>query len=122
LSISHAGQYAAVAVCQDCRVGIDVEQVSPRIERIKQKFMNDAELKQLPAADNLPGMHLIWSAKEALFKYHPEPAFDFRTELLIDQVLPDHMEARIVRNKTQESIRVPYHWQDDYVLAWTEKP
>ena len=122
VSISHSGNYAAVALNPQQRIGVDVEQVTPRIKKIREKFINDTEVLHLKNDEDLENMYLIWSAKEALFKYHPEPNFDFRSELWIDELESDHLKARIIRNELEESMHVPFHWQEDYVLAWTEKP
>src|SRR5436190_1663294 len=42
-SISHCGNYAAVIVSSDHRVGVDIEQVSEKIEKVKHKFLSEAE-------------------------------------------------------------------------------
>ncbi|HQD09283.1 MAG TPA: hypothetical protein PLQ65_06445 [Flavihumibacter sp.] len=38
-SISHSGNFAAAIVSSESRVGIDIELVTPRIERIAHKFL-----------------------------------------------------------------------------------
>ncbi|WP_431218070.1 4'-phosphopantetheinyl transferase family protein [Puia sp. P3] len=42
-SISHCGNYAAAVVSLSSRVGVDIEQISPRIERVGHKFLDDEE-------------------------------------------------------------------------------
>jgi len=39
-SISHCGDYAAVIVSKDHRVGIDIERINEKVERIQHKFLN----------------------------------------------------------------------------------
>src|SRR5580765_6786569 len=46
-SISHCGDYAAVIVSEEKRVGIDIELVTPKIEKIKHKFLGVEEEKIL---------------------------------------------------------------------------
>jgi phosphopantetheinyl transferase len=46
-SISHCGHYAAAIVSRSERVGVDVELPSPKINRIRHKFLNESELKML---------------------------------------------------------------------------
>ncbi len=118
VSISHSGDYAAIGLSRQSAIGIDVERISPRIERIREKFMNEQELAQLGKMNDLAHMHLIWSAKEALFKYHPEPQFDFRKDLHIDRINADHLDARITKGEREQHLEVPYTWHEDYVLAW----
>ena len=46
-SISHCGDYAAVIVSKDHRVGIDVELVTPKVEKVKRKFLSNEELSNI---------------------------------------------------------------------------
>jgi 4'-phosphopantetheinyl transferase len=46
-SISHCGDYAAAIVSRDKRVGVDIEIISPKIEKIKNKFLSETELAAL---------------------------------------------------------------------------
>ncbi len=39
-SVSHCGDFAAAIVSENKQVGIDVELVTPKVERIKNKFLN----------------------------------------------------------------------------------
>jgi phosphopantetheinyl transferase len=43
-SISHCGAFAAAIVSRACRVGVDIELVTPRITRVAEKFLNDGEM------------------------------------------------------------------------------
>ena len=40
-SISHCGSYAAVIVSTDHRVGVDVELITPKVEKVKHKFLSE---------------------------------------------------------------------------------
>jgi phosphopantetheinyl transferase len=46
-SLSHCGDYAAAVVSQVQRVGVDVELVSEKVERVKGKFLAQGELAML---------------------------------------------------------------------------
>ena len=81
-SISHCGDYAAVIVSRNNRVGIDIELVTPKIERIKYKFLSEYELDLHPAADKKL-LTLFWSAKEAVFKWYGNGEVDFKKHINI---------------------------------------
>ena len=81
-SISHCGDYAAVIISADYRVGIDIELVTPKIDRIKHKFLNDHELSLYSAADEKL-LTLFWSAKEAVFKWYGNGEVDFKKHINI---------------------------------------
>ncbi len=70
VSVSHSGNYVAVAVSAGKPVGVDIE-VMPRksLAKAKSYFLNDDEQRQTEAGCSVEELHVYWSAKEALFKY-----------------------------------------------------
>lgn len=81
-SISHCGDYAAAIVSSSCRVGIDVELVTHRVDKIKHKFLHASELMEwniegLEPAERFSTLTLLWSAKEAMFKWWGRGDVDF---------------------------------------------
>ena len=89
LSISHTRQWIAVAWHPTCPVGIDIERLGARVERVAARVFNENELQAHsdPPHSHTLWLHLCWSAKEALFKAMPEAGVDFRTQL---HVTPPH--------------------------------
>lgn len=92
-SISHCGDYAAVMVSSTLRVGVDVELVTKKVEKIKHKFLSAKELAliasmQAAAAEMLYDKLLTatWSIKEALYKWYGDGEIDFIDHLHIDAV------------------------------------
>jgi phosphopantetheinyl transferase len=86
-SISHCGDYAAAIVSSNYRVGVDIEIITPRIERIKQKFLHADELvfvNQASPASQVALLTLLWSAKEAMFKWWGRGEVDFSEVLRIE--------------------------------------
>ena len=90
-SISHSGKYAAVMVSTGCRVGVDVEMVSEKINRVKHKFLSAAEQEILGNVGGLPDMeHVLiaaWSIKESLYKWKGSSEVDFVRHLHIDRAV-----------------------------------
>jgi phosphopantetheinyl transferase len=89
-SISHCGAFAAVIVSTDHRVGVDLELVSGKVERVKHKFLSDAEqqlLKEIPgfpwSVFNEKLLTAAWSIKESLFKWQAGNEVDFKKHLLL---------------------------------------
>jgi phosphopantetheinyl transferase len=90
-SISHCGNTAAALVSSTHRVGVDVEEATPRIERILKKFLHPEELNWLNKHaglvskdvqdDDLVSAYLLptllWSAKESVFKWYGSGQVDF---------------------------------------------
>ena len=80
-SISHCRSYAAAIVSSHQRVGIDVEQITYRVSNIKSKFLHSEELHFVhdqPQNYELELLTVLWSAKEAIFKWFGNGEVDFR--------------------------------------------
>lgn len=83
VSISHTHQYsAAVGHVQPC--GVDIQLFVTKINRIAPRFMSPRETVFLTDANRLIFQHLVWSAKEAIYKCYGRREIDFRQHLLID--------------------------------------
>ncbi|NJB84550.1 phosphopantetheinyl transferase [Lewinella marina] len=83
VSISHTGGYsAAIAHPRPC--GIDVQRIVPRIRSLARRFVRPDEAIHLQEASELHQLHLIWSAKEALYKAYGRRQLDFKEHLFVD--------------------------------------
>ncbi len=88
-SISHCGDYAAVLVSKDLRVGIDIELITPKIQPIKHKFLSTKEQKLLNAED-IQLLTLLWSGKEAVYKWYGKGELDFKKHMIIEKLSIDN--------------------------------
>ena len=94
ISISHTNGYAAV-IASDKAVGIDIERLGTRVEKVVSHFLKPEELvilelqsqpdsqpssvcTQLPVRNLTLGLHLAWSAKEAAYKVLGKDYYDLR--------------------------------------------
>lgn len=103
-SISHSGNFAAAIVSTSSRVGIDIELVTPRIERIAHKFLCEEEKVFLEAYSLFDQLRMelttvIWSSKEAIFKWYGAGQVDFRNHM--------HLNGP-VKYASNEWMEVPY--------------
>jgi 4'-phosphopantetheinyl transferase len=127
-SISHCGSYAGVIVSKTNRVGIDIEMVSPRIYNIVHKFVNDKEKIFLEEWEPLEQMHLqlttvLWSAKEALFKWYGLGQVDFKEHLQLSGkvvFLPNEwIQLPFTFYKSEPvQVKIMARVFGDIVLAW----
>ncbi|MCB0735137.1 MAG: 4'-phosphopantetheinyl transferase superfamily protein [Flavobacteriales bacterium] len=85
VSISHTESYAA-AIIGPKPVGIDIERITNRIERIAHRFIHPAEAQRLAeeASAKLRDQYIIWCAKEAAYKLYGKKAVDFRDDIRIE--------------------------------------
>ncbi|MEO7800973.1 MAG: 4'-phosphopantetheinyl transferase superfamily protein [Ginsengibacter sp.] len=143
-SISHCGDYAAVFVSEDNRVGVDIEIPDKKIDRIQHKFLNDEELEAVQklilkrqnlkvykdststhylslTTHNFHLLTLLWSCKEAVFKWFGDGGVDFRKHihLQFDNLHNDHGEIACVFTKTNnEQLRLSYQKLNTLWLTW----
>ena len=126
-SISHCGDYAAAIVSRNERVGIDIEIPVEKIGRIMYKYLSAKEheiFNLVPGAENdstvmnFDEPTLLWSAKEAVFKWYGNGGVDFRREiqLLKQQESDETIDCLFSKNKTE--LHVNYRHFDGLVLAW----
>lgn len=77
ISISHTKGFAAVAYHHDAPIGMDIEYLSSRVERIASRFTTQAEASYIDVLEEPVRQmcHLInWSAKETLYKLFDSPS------------------------------------------------
>jgi 4'-phosphopantetheinyl transferase EntD len=85
-SISHFGTFAAAIVSSTKRVGVDVEKVSPTVERIRNKFLSSHESVIAfegieKSGHRLRQLTLLWSAKESIFKWYSLGCVNFKEHI-----------------------------------------
>jgi phosphopantetheinyl transferase len=126
-SISHCGDYAAAIVSADRRVGIDIEIPADKIQNVKNKFLKVEELSRLDTAaghQSLSTSHhsqfltLLWSAKEAVFKWYGEGKVDFKEHIQLRkfQEHPEIIDCFFSKNNTPLTIH--YRRFGQLMLAW----
>ena len=114
-SISHCGNFAAALVSSENRVGVDIEYVTPRIKSIAPKFLDEKEGVYLRNWESIPHVHLqlvtmLWSAKEAIYKWYGEGQIDFRNHIQL---------AGEIVFKANEWMQLPFVFQKDYPVSLT---
>lgn len=124
-SISHCEDYAAAIVSTTERVGVDVEIPTTRIERIKNKFLNEGELKILGNENSKfeipnPKLTLMWCCKEAVYKWWSYGGVDFSEKIRLQ---PFELQPRgnlpvrfLLGDKTD--LILNYTVFDKLCLAW----
>ena len=83
ISLSHSHDLLAV-ILDEAETGIDIELIKPKIERIKEKFMSDPELKSLQREKQEEQLTVFWCAKESLYKLYGKKELEFKKHLLVE--------------------------------------
>lgn len=123
-SISHCGDYAAAIASSNKRVGVDVELITPRIQNIKRKFLHPEELRfvnAMPQTKQLHFLTVLWSAKEAIYKWYGLGQVDF-SEMIrtfpFELAEEGWIQAAFIKDDLQESLIVNYKMLENMCLVW----
>lgn len=124
-SISHCGDYAAAIVSSTQRVGIDIEMITQRVDRIKHKFLHPDELTFAlthPTDQQINLLTLLWSAKEAMFKWWGSGDIDFSEALRLASFsfeAAGQIPACFLKAETSTPLQIHYKMYEELSLAWT---
>lgn len=132
-SISHCGDYAAAIVSTASRVGVDIEIPSEKVLKIQDKYLSEQEreifnIQSAIINNHLPGSSLrtddsnlptlLWSAKEAVFKWYGNGEVDFRKHTQLKKLHAGEEIIDCFFTKTQSELKINYRLFDRLVLAW----
>ena len=120
LSISHSGNYASVII-SDHNVGIDIEKISDKTIKIKDKFL-DIELNYPQELNNQISL-VYWNIKESIYKAVGITGIDFKKNIL---ALPLDINATkckswYVNNDDIYSFETHFRISKNYTLAFVIK-
>lgn len=121
VSVSHAGHYAAAIIHQHKPVGIDIEKVSTRIQKVEDRFLTERERADLDPEKKLDNLCICWCAKEALYKMHGKKEIDFKKHLHIDNfpvLQQGELNGTILKETFQRSYQLQFIKIDDYYMVY----
>ena len=121
IAISHANHLAAVIIYEGKKVGVDIEKISERILKIKNKFLSSEELKFIASSNELEQLHVCWGAKESLFKLYGKGSLPFIDGIKIAAFEYDttgEVAASIAIPAYHANFNVQYLKYEDFMLTW----
>jgi phosphopantetheinyl transferase len=123
-SISHCSKYAAAIVSSTKRVGIDVELITPRLHKIKFKFLHADELRFVNAqleSQQLKLLSILWSAKEAMYKWYGAGEVDFSEMMRIFPFIvgdEGKIDAAFLKCHFDHKLVLQYKLVDNLTMVW----
>jgi phosphopantetheinyl transferase len=73
-------------VSREYRVGVDIEGITPKVEKIIHKFLSAQEQLLLPAEEKFTTATLFWCVKESVYKWKGLGSVDFIRHINIRSV------------------------------------
>jgi 4'-phosphopantetheinyl transferase len=123
ISISHSHDLVGLMVSDTSEVGLDIELISDRVERIAARFLEESELKMVGNEQRLEKLVTLWGAKEAIIKVIGNRRIDFKREIHIEPF--DISKFGVVHAKINcptlhHSFKLHYFQLDNYMIVMTE--
>jgi 4'-phosphopantetheinyl transferase len=117
ISLSHCEGFVA-AIHGDVPVGIDVERISHRAQKIKNYFLRDEELVLL--GEENEALILAWSAKESIFKWYGKQNLGYKSQLCIRSIDFEGqvMEVELITSEHNLIQPVFFRLDPEKVLTW----
>jgi len=125
ISISHSNNFIAVYLSNK-DIGIDIEKISEKSLRVKEKFISNSEISLLKKYDD-KAMYctLFWSVKETVFKLFSDKHLAFIENIKIQNLAGNNFEGEIVvKIKLIDFIieqKVFYKKNANFVITWAQK-
>lgn len=121
ISLSHSYQYVAAIIDQKNPTGIDIQKITPKIIRIKEKYLSQNELTFLSGQQNIEKLHVLWGAKECIYKEHGEGNIIFSQHIHVkpfDYKTRGEIIARLELKNYKKNFILGYKKLNDYMLVY----
>lgn len=115
ISISHSENFIGMA-CAPFNIGMDIEEINERVNKIKNRFLNDQEIESF-GKDTL-SLTIAWTIKEALFKLNDRKGIDFRKELLIKEKINDTYLCHMLELDGWHSVRIKVMQKENLIISY----
>ena len=124
ISISHSHKYTSIILGKNKLVGVDLEFMSHRIERVAHKFINQQDKITLNPHTRREHLYIHWCAKEALYKICDKVDINFQEDLTIQPFEVDkegYITGWVHNNSRHEEYNMYYHLDKNYVWVYCFK-
>ena len=123
ISMSHSFDYAAVMISKNGAVGIDIEQIKQKVERIAEKFMQPQEMAFIDPSHKIQHLYVCWCAKEAIYKCYGQKEVSFMDNILLhpfDFAEKGTLHAKLHKGKIAKEYKVEYLQYEDYMIGYVK--
>lgn len=121
ISISHTKDFVSVLLSKYVSAGIDLETIQPRIEKISKRFISKQEEMAYDENNKLDYMHVIWGAKEVLFKIYGKGELNFLENLSAEKFQLKEkgvLKGSITKSGFKKEYEINYEKLDNLMLVY----
>jgi len=121
ISISHSNNHICV-IASPLLVGVDIQTYVSKISRIQHKFVSTKEESMIIPDLANRSLHIIWGAKESLYKAYGKRGLDFIKHMEITDLDPraDHgrFKGLVSKGDYHRNFDLAYHAFEEYILVY----
>jgi 4'-phosphopantetheinyl transferase len=121
LSLSHSYPYVTAIIDRHKSVGIDLEQVKPKLLKVATRILHPEE--QRDAGSDMAKHCVYWCAKEALLKIYGKKNLTFAEHIRIEPFMlqaSGRLHGQIHADHQIQHVTLHYQLKSDYAFAYTE--
>ena len=112
ISISHTNEKVAIIISKH-KVGVDIEKISSRALKVSEKFMDKSVYNKLCKNKAT----LIWSAKEAIYKWHEKGCVNFLKDIIIED-FNAYQKGSLIANFQNKKLILNYKKINNHYLVY----
>jgi phosphopantetheine--protein transferase-like protein len=104
-------------------VGIDIEQVKEKVERIAARFLSPDELAFIGTDNRIPKLYACWCAKEAVYKCYGQKEVSFMDDILLSPFTfteQGQLSATLTKGVVKNQYNVGYLQYEDYMIGYVK--
>lgn len=114
ISISHSVDFAAILLDVKHKVGIDIEKISSKVEKVAAKYLQEEE-KELTHER----LTLKWCIKEAVYKVSDHENLSLKDDIQIIDLDSSESGSAEVTVRSEDHIKTFFFKLEDYYVAYT---
>ncbi len=121
ISVSHSGKYSALIASPVHSVGVDIERIEDKIQKLSHKFLTEQEISEVGRDLSQEALYIMWAAKETLFKLHGKRDILFKDHIYIAPFNPQKeglIYGTIKADDGEKMYTVHYQILDEYILSY----
>lgn len=117
ISISHAENLVGIALNPNYQIGLDLELIQGKAQKLYPKFLNEVEQTNFDL-DNKEMITASWSAKETLYKLAGRKEIDFKKDLHLYIKSENLWEGKIINPTEIFSVNLQIIKYSNYVITF----
>lgn len=119
ISITHSYEFTAIIVSEQ-PVGIDIEKLREKIQRIAPKFIGYEEEFVSKTVEKIKPLTVIWGAKESMYKLYGTKGLGFKANCYVEpfKLELEHTMARLVYENDNLKFDVYFNQLENFMMAY----